>query len=219
LVMLLPHGYEGQGPEHSSARIERFLQLAAMDNFQICQPSTAAQYFHLLRRQALRTWRKPLVVFTPKSMLRHPDASSPVGGLSGSSSFERVRHDREVTDARRILLCSGKIGHELRSERKKKKITDIAVTFVDQLYPFPEPELVAELQLHPNARDIVWVQEEPANMGPLNYMLPRLRHIAGDKPVMSVKRSASPSPATGSAKAHDVEQKALLALALTANGH
>jgi 2-oxoglutarate dehydrogenase E1 component len=117
------------------------------------------------------------------------------------------------------LLCSGKIGHELRSERKKKKITDIAITFVDQLYPFPESELVAELQRHANARDIVWVQEEPANMGPLNYMLPRLRHIAGDRPVLSVKRSASPSPATGSAKAHDVEQKALLALALTANGH
>jgi 2-oxoglutarate dehydrogenase E1 component len=219
LVMLLPHGYEGQGPEHSSARIERFLQLAAMDNFQVCQPSTAAQYFHLLRRQALRRWRKPLVVFTPKSMLRHPDASSQVAELWGSASFQKVRHDSEVMDARRILLCSGKIGHELRTERKKKKITDIAITFVDQLYPFPELELVAELQRHSNARDIVWVQEEPANMGPLNYMLPRLRHIAGDKPVLSVKRSASPSPATGSAKAHDVEQKALLALALTANGH
>jgi 2-oxoglutarate dehydrogenase E1 component len=218
LVMLLPHGYEGQGPEHSSARIERFLQLAAMDNVQICQPSTAAQYFHLLRRQALRTWRKPLVVFTPKSMLRHPDASSPIAELSGAS-FQKVRFDNEVIDARRILLCSGKIGHELRAERKKKKITDIAITFVDQMYPFPEQELIAELQRHPNARDIVWVQEEPANMGALNYMLPRLRHIAGDTPVLSVKRSASPSPATGSAKAHDVEQKALLALALTANGH
>jgi len=218
LVMLLPHGYEGQGPEHSSARIERFLQLAAMDNFQICQPSTAAQYFHLLRRQALRTWRKPLVVFTPKSMLRHPDAASPAAELS-AAGFQRVRHDNEVTDARRILLCSGKIGHELRAERKKKKITDIAITYVDQLYPFPEAELAAELQRHPNARDIVWVQEEPANMGALNYMLPRLRHLAGDRHVLSVKRSASPTPATGSAKAHDVEQKALLALALTTNGH
>jgi len=218
LVMLLPHGYEGQGPEHSSARIERFLQLAAFDNIQVCQPSSAAQYFHLLRRQALRTWRKPLVVFTPKSMLRHPDASSPIAELS-SSSFQRVRHDTDVTDARRILLCSGKIGHELRTERKRKKITDIAITFVDQLYPFPEHELTAELQRHPNARDIVWVQEEPSNMGPLNFMLPRLRRLAGDRPVLSVKRSASPSPATGSAKAHDVEQKVLLALALTTNGH
>ena len=218
LVLLLPHGYEGQGPEHSSARIERFLQLAATDNLQICQPSSASQYFHLLRRQALRSWRKPLVVFTPKSMLRHPDAASPIEEFS-SGGFQRVRPDTEVTDARRIVLCTGKIGHELRVQRKKKKVTDIAITFVEQLYPFPEPELTAELQRHPNAREIVWVQEEPANMGALNYMLPRLRHLAGDKHVLSVKRSASPSPATGSAKAHDVEQKALLSLALTTNGH
>jgi 2-oxoglutarate dehydrogenase E1 component len=218
LVLLLPHGYEGQGPEHSSARIERFLQLAAQDNFQVCQPSTAAQYFHLLRRQALRSWRKPLVVFTPKSMLRHPEASSPVGEFS-SGSFLRVRPDIEVSEARRILLCTGKIGHELKLERKKRKIADIAITFVEQLYPFPETEIAAELARHPNAREIVWVQEEPANMGALNYMLPRLRHLAGGRPVMSVKRSASPSPATGSAKAHDVEQKALLSLALTTNGH
>jgi len=218
LVLLLPHGYEGQGPEHSSARIERFLQLAAQDNFQVTQPSTASQYFHLLRRQALRPWRKPLVVFTPKSMLRHPDASSSIEEFS-SGSFQRVRPDTDSADARRILLCTGKIGHELRVERKKKKIGDIAITFVEQMYPFPESDLTAELQRHPNAREIVWVQEEPANMGALNYMLPRLRHLAGDKHVLSVKRSASPSPATGSAKAHDVEQKALLSLALTTNGH
>jgi 2-oxoglutarate dehydrogenase E1 component len=218
LVMLLPHGYEGQGPEHSSARIERFLQLAAADNFQIAQPSTAAQYFHLLRRQALRQWRKPLVVFTPKSMLRHPDASSSIEEFS-SGSFLTVRPDLEAVDARRILLCTGKIGHELRMERKKRKDFGIAITFVEQLYPFPETELAAELQRHANAREIVWVQEEPANMGALNYILPRLRHLAGEKSVLSVKRSASPSPATGSAKAHDVEQKALLSLALTTNGH
>src|SRR5436309_3947746 len=113
LVMLLPHGYEGQGPEHSSARIERFLQLAASDNFQICQPSNAAQYFHLLRRQALWPWRKPLVVFTPKSMLRHPEASSPIEEFS-SGSFLKVLPDLEATDARRILLCTCKIGHALR---------------------------------------------------------------------------------------------------------
>jgi 2-oxoglutarate dehydrogenase E1 component len=218
LVLLLPHGYEGQGPEHSSARIERFLQLAAQDNFQVCQPSTAAQYFHLLRRQALRPWRKPLVVFTPKSMLRHPEASSPIEEFSGGS-FLRVRPDAEVSSARRILLCTGKIGHELKLERTKKKIPDIAITFVEQMYPFPEAEIAAELARHRDVREIVWVQEEPANMGALNYMLPRLRHLAGEKPVMSVKRSASPSPATGSAKAHDVEQKALLSLALTTNGH
>ncbi len=217
LVLLLPHGYEGQGPEHSSARVERFLQLAAVDNFQICQPSTAAQYFHLLRRQALRPWRKPLVVFTPKSMLRHPEASSSIQEFS-SGSFLKVRSDSEATDVHRILLCTGKIGHELRMERKKKKDSAVAITFVEQLYPFPEAELAAELARHPDTREIVWVQEEPANMGALNYMLPRLRHLAGERAVLSVKRSASPSPATGSAKAHDVEQKALLSLALTTNG-
>lgn len=217
LVLLLPHGYEGQGPEHSSARIERFLQLAAMDNFQICQPSTASQYFHLLRRQALRAWRKPLVVFTPKSMLRHPEASSSVTEMS-SGAFLKVRPDNEASGVGRVLLCSGKIGHELRLERRKKKANDVAIVFVEQLYPFPEQEIAAELAKYPDG-EIVWVQEEPANMGSLNYMLPRLRHLVGERPVLSVKRSASPSPATGSAKAHDVEQKALLSLALTTNGH
>jgi 2-oxoglutarate dehydrogenase E1 component len=212
LVLLLPHGYEGQGPEHSSARIERFLQLAARDNFQICQPSNAAQYFHLLRRQALSHWRKPLVVFTPKSMLRHPDATSPIEDFT-QQSFRNVLPDMEVTQAKRILLCTGKIGHELRDERKKRKDDSIAIVFVDQLYPFPEEELKIELERHSSARDIVWVQEEPGNMGALSYMMPRLRHIAGDRPVLSVKRSASASPSTGSAKAHEMEQKTLIALA------
>ncbi|MBZ5571549.1 MAG: 2-oxoglutarate dehydrogenase E1 component [Acidobacteriia bacterium] len=214
--LLLPHGYEGQGPEHSSARIERFLQLAARDNFQICQPSNAAQYFHLLRRQALSHWRKPLVVFTPKSMLRHPDAASPIEDFT-HQSFLTVLPDTEVTDAKRILLCTGKIGHELRDERKKRKDNSTAIVFVDQLYPFPEAELAAELERHANARDILWVQEEPANMGALFYMLPRLRHLAGERPVLSVKRSPSASPSTGSAKAHEMEQKTLLALAFTGN--
>jgi 2-oxoglutarate dehydrogenase E1 component len=212
LVLLLPHGYEGQGPEHSSARIERFLQLAARDNFQICQPSNAAQYFHLLRRQALSCWRKPLVVFTPKSMLRHPDASSPIEDFT-QQNFLTVLPDTEVSDAKRILLCTGKIGHELRQERKKRKDDSTAIVFLDQLYPFPEAELVAELERHSGVRDIVWVQEEPANMGAAFYMLPRLRHIAGERSVLSVKRSPSASPATGSAKAHEMEQKTLLALA------
>ena len=214
LVLLLPHGYEGQGPEHSSARIERFLQLAARDNFQICQPSTSAQYFHLLRRQGLRHWRKPLVVFTPKSMLRHPDASSPVEHLS-HSRFLNVLPDEEVSGAERILLCTGKIGHELRVERAQRKDTSTAVVFLEQLYPFPEAELAAEFERHPEARDIVWVQEEPANMGPLFYVLPRLRRIAGKRGVLSVKRSASATPATGSHKAHEVEQKTLLGLAFS----
>jgi 2-oxoglutarate dehydrogenase E1 component len=214
LVLLLPHGYEGQGPEHSSARIERFLQLAARDNIQICQPSNAAQYFHLLRRQALRKWRKPLVVFTPKSMLRHPDALSPLEDLT-HQRFLPVLPDTEVQDAKRILIATGKIGHDLRAERQKRKESAIAIISLEQMYPFPEAELSAELDRHAAARDIVWVQEEPSNMGALFYMLPRLKRIAHDRPVLAVKRSASASPATGSAKAHEVEQKTLLALAFT----
>jgi 2-oxoglutarate dehydrogenase E1 component len=214
LVLLLPHGYEGQGPEHSSARIERFLQLAARDNIQICQPSNAAQYFHLLRRQALRKWRKPLIVFTPKSMLRNPDALSPIEDFT-DRQFLPVIPDTEAQDAKRILICTGKIGHELRAERERRDDMSTAIVFLDQMYPFPEKELTAELQRHATARDIVWVQEEPSNMGALSYLLPRLKRIAGDRPVLSVKRSASASPATGSAKAHEVEQKTLLALAFT----
>jgi 2-oxoglutarate dehydrogenase E1 component len=217
VVLLLPHGYEGQGPEHSSARIERFLQLAARDNFQICQPSNAAQYFHLLRRQALRKWRKPLIVFTPKSMLRHPDAASPIEDF-GHPHFLNVLPDTEVSQATRVLLCTGKIGHELRDERKKRKDDSTAIVFLEQMYPFPEAELSAELERHGSARDIVWVQEEPANMGAMPYVLPRLRHIAGERHVLSVKRSASASPSTGSAKAHEMEQKTLISLAFSTKG-
>ena len=166
LVLLLPHGYEGQGPEHSSARIERFLQLAAKHNIQIAQPSNAAQYFHLLRRQALRHWRKPLVVFTPKSMLRHPDASSPIEDFT-RKNFQNVLPDTEIGEADRILVCTGKIGHELQAERKKRKDNSTAIVFLEQLYPFPEKELTAEFARHGDSGDIVWVQEEPANMGAL----------------------------------------------------
>jgi 2-oxoglutarate dehydrogenase E1 component len=217
VVMLLPHGYEGQGPEHSSARIERFLQLAAKHNIQIAQPSNAAQYFHLLRRQALRHWRKPLVVFTPKSMLRHPDASSPIADFT-QKSFLNVIPDTEIGEADRILVCTGKIGHELKAERKKRKDTSTAIVFLEQLYPFPEQELATEFARHGKDGDIVWVQEEPANMGALFNMLPRLERIAGTRHVMSVKRSSSASPATGSAKAHEVEQKTLITLAFTTKG-
>src|SRR6202790_4922604 len=216
-VLLLPHGYEGQGPEHSSARIERFLQLAAKHNIQIAQPSNAAQYFHLLRRQALRHWRKPLVVFTPKSMLRHPDASSPISDFT-QKNFQNVLPDTEIGEADRILVCTGKIGHELRAERRKRKDNSTAIVFLEQLYPFPEEELAAEFARHGNEGDIVWVQEEPANMGALFNMLPRLERIAGARHVMSVKRSSSASPATGSAKAHEVEQKTLITLAFTTKG-
>jgi 2-oxoglutarate dehydrogenase E1 component len=212
VVLLLPHGYEGQGPEHSSARMERFLQLAARDNIQICQPSTAAQYFHLLRRQALRAWRKPLVVFTPKSMLRNPVASSSLADLT-APRFQNVIPDAGDGSARRVLLCTGKIGHELVAERKRRKDTSTAIIFLEQLYPFPEADLSAEMDRHANARDFVWVQEEPANMGALAFLLPRLERLARGRGVLSIKRSASASPATGSHKAHEMEQRTLLTLA------
>jgi len=218
LTLLLPHGYEGQGPEHSSARIERYLQLAARDNIQVCQPSTAAQYFHLLRRQALRSWRKPLVVFTPKSMLRHPDALSPLEDFS-LPRFQPVLPETTIENAQRLLLATGKIGHELRVERTKRKDTTTGILFLDQLYPWPEAELKAAIEAHPAAREIVWVQEEPANMGAFSFVMPRLRRIAADRQVLSVKRSAAASPATGSAKAHEMEQKTLITLALTAKAH
>jgi 2-oxoglutarate dehydrogenase E1 component len=216
LVLLLPHGYEGQGPEHSSARIERYMQLAAEDNLQICQPSTAAQYFHMLRRQARRAWRKPLIVFTPKSMLRHPEASSNIEEFTAPRFLPLVPDD-EIRNASRILIASGKVGHELRAERRRRSDTNTAIFFLDQLYPLPRTEIQEALAQHPNAREIVWVQEEPANMGALFYVLPRLERLAqaNDIKVRSVKRSASASPATGSSKAHELEQKTLLALAFT----
>ncbi|GGG90672.1 2-oxoglutarate dehydrogenase E1 component [Silvibacterium dinghuense] len=214
LTLLLPHGYEGQGPEHSSARIERYLQLTAHDNIQVCQPSTAAQYFHLLRRQALRKWRKPLVVFTPKSMLRHPDAISPIEAFS-VQYFQNVLPETEIKDAKRLLVCTGKIGHELRVERAKRKDGTTGIVFLEQLYPFPEAELIAAIEAHPNAHEIVWVQEEPQNMGAHSYVMPRLRRLARNRQVLSVKRSEAASPATGSGKAHEMEQKTLIELALS----
>ncbi|HZD49629.1 MAG TPA: 2-oxoglutarate dehydrogenase E1 component, partial [Silvibacterium sp.] len=213
IVLLLPHGYEGQGPEHSSARVERYLQLTAHDNIQVCQPSTAAQYFHLLRRQAMRKWRKPLIVFTPKSMLRHPDAVSPVDDLT-LPHFQNVLPETSIQNARRLLICTGKIGHELRVERKKRGDGTTGIIFLEQLYPWPEAELTAAIDAHPEANEIIWVQEEPENMGAHSFVMPRLRRMAGEHHVLSVKRSAAASPATGSAKAHEMEQRTLIELAL-----
>jgi 2-oxoglutarate dehydrogenase E1 component len=214
VVLLLPHGYEGQGPEHSSARLERFLQLCARDNMQICQPTTAAQYFHMLRRQALRRWRKPLVVFTPKGMLRHPAAASPLAEFT-SGSFLPVIPDREAVDPTRVLLATGRIVHALRAERKKLGDKQTAIFALEQLYPFPDQELLAALKPYRAVREVVWVQEEPANMGALFFVMPRLRRLAKPRSVLSVKLSDSPSPATGSGKGHEVQQKTLLALAFT----
>ncbi len=215
LVMLLPHGYEGQGPEHSSGRIERYLQSAAKDNIQVCQPSTAAQYFHLLRRQALRTWRKPLIVFTPKGMLRHPEAASPLSELT-NGRFQTVIPDAENMAAERIILCSGKIAHELRRERKRRNDAQTAIISLEQFYPFPEADLEAVITQYSAAREFLWVQEEPANMGALHFLSPQLERLTRGQPLRTVKRSASSSPSTGSHTAHEMEQKTLLELAFAA---
>jgi 2-oxoglutarate dehydrogenase E1 component len=215
LVLLLPHGYEGQGPEHSSARIERYLQLCARDNMQVCQPSSAAQFFHLLRRQALRKWRKPLICFTPKSMLRHPDAASELAALS-TSRFQTVIQDTYADPAKveHVLLCTGKIGRDLEAERKRLNNTNTAILFLDQLYPFPEQDILEALSSFKNAHELVWIQEEPANMGAHSFVKPRLRRMVGEKfPVRSIKRQAAASPATGSAKAHQMEQRTLISMA------
>jgi len=212
LVLLLPHGYEGQGPEHSSARLERFLQLCAEDNMQICQPTTAAQYFHLLRRQALRVWRKPLVVMTPKGMLRLGAAASPLTGLC-EGRFMPVLPDPEIDDARRVLICTGKIAHELRAERVKRGVEATAIVTLEQIHPFPLAEMEEALAAHPQAKDLIWVQEEPANMGSLTFVRPLLARAGSGRPVTSVKRAASASPSTGSSSAHALEQAALMDLA------
>jgi len=213
LVLLLPHGFEGQGPEHSSARLERFLQLAAEDNIQVAQPSTAADYFHLLRRQSMITWRKPLVVLTPKSLLRSSKASSPIESLTQSVRFQPVISDDGVDDAERLLICTGKIAHELKAERERRQDDKTAVLSLVQLYPFPRKQVNDQLRRHRSARKVIWVQEEPANMGALSYVRPVLQRLLGDRHLTTVKRSESASPATGSAKAHALEQAALIKLA------
>jgi 2-oxoglutarate dehydrogenase E1 component len=194
--------------------MERFLQLSAEDNIQVCQPTTAAQYFHLLRQQAIRHWRKPLIVFTPKSMLRHADASSPIGEFS-SGRFSPVVTEADPRGMSRVLLCTGKIAHELRRARRERKDMTIGIVSLEQIYPFPEQQLRESLDSFIDAGEITFVQEEPANMGALSFVLPRLHGLAGGRPVRSVKRSASASPATGSVKAHEIEQSTLINLAIT----
>jgi 2-oxoglutarate dehydrogenase E1 component len=201
VVLFLPHGYEGQGPEHSSARLERWLQLTAEDNIQVCQPTTPAQIFHLLRRQVLRPYRKPLIVLTPKSLLRHPRAVSTLGELE-QGSFERVLQDPlvPVAKARRVLACTGKIYYELLARREKLGLADVAIVRFEQLYPLPA------LGFLEGARDVVWVQDEPLNMGAWSFLATRAR-VAW----RVVAREESASPATGSAKAHAIEQEKILA--------
>jgi len=218
LVLLLPHGFEGQGPEHSHARPERFLQLSGRDAFQVCQPSTAAQYFHLLRRQILRRWRKPLIVLTPKSMLRHPSAASPLD-LFARGEFERVRIAEGPAEADRILVCSGKIGHELQREIRGRGESATALLMLEELTPFPKEELAAALARFPRAAELLWVQEEPANMGALGHVVPWIDGVAGNLPFRSISRAPSGSPATGSATVHEREQKELLDRSLTRVEH
>ena len=211
LVLLLPHGFEGQGPEHSSARIERFLQLAAEDNIQVCNPTTPAQFFHMLRRQVIRMWRKPLVVFTPKSLLRHPQAVSTLDEIA-NGSFHRVLGD-EQTDAskvRRILLCSGKVYFDLATERTKRDARDVAIVRLEQYYPLGDA-LTRALAPYPDGTPVVWVQEEPRNMGAWYFLHAREAELLGGRhPLTLVSRPESASPATGSKAAHDIEQRMLL---------
>jgi 2-oxoglutarate dehydrogenase E1 component len=211
LTLLLPHGYEGQGPEHSSARFERFLQLCAEDNIQVVFPTTPAQLFHLLRRQVLRRWRKPLVVMSPKSLLRHPAATSALDELT-AGRFAAVLPDTQVRpeSARRIFLCTGKVYYDLLEERRRRGDDTAALVRLEQLYPFREHELLAVLRRYEHATELCWVQEEPANMGARTFIVPRLKPLCGAMRFRAVSRAESASPATGSQKAHAIEQRALI---------
>jgi len=196
LVLLLPHGFEGLGPEHSSARLERFLQLCAGDNIQVCYPTTPAQYFHLLRRQVKGRFRKPLVVMTPKSLLRHPAAVSSLEELS-AGSFQSVLADPDgVKDSKKILFCSGKIYYELYARRKELDIADIAIIRLEQFYPFPEKQLKTIVSQYSKAKHWCWVQEEPQNMGGWQFIKPRLEKII-KRTLRYIGRNAASSPATG----------------------
>jgi 2-oxoglutarate dehydrogenase E1 component len=224
VVLLLPHGLEGQGPEHSSARLERFLQLSAEDNWQVCNITTPANYFHALRRQMHRNFRKPLVVMSPKSLLRHKLAISDLSEMGPGTSFRRVIRevDNLVADkkVRRVILCSGKVYYDLLEERRAKQINDVAIVRVEQLYPWPRRGLENQLTRYPNA-EIIWCQEEPANMGSWTFVLPRLMNLFDEldhknaRRPLYVGRPAAASPATGFARKHNEEQARLVDEALT----
>ncbi|MBV2193282.1 MAG: 2-oxoglutarate dehydrogenase E1 component [Azonexus sp.] len=217
LVMLLPHGYEGQGPEHSSARLERYMQLCAEQNIQVCVPSTPAQIFHLLRRQMLRRLRKPLIVMTPKSLLRHKDAISTLEDLA-AGGFKPLIGETEELDARkvkRVVLCSGKVYYDLAAARREKKQTDTAILRVEQLYPFPTKTYAAELKKYPNAREVVWCQEEPLNQGA--WYSSRHHFTAGlrdGQTLHVVARPAAASPAVGYQSKHTAQQRTVIETAL-----
>jgi 2-oxoglutarate dehydrogenase E1 component len=207
LVLLLPHGFEGQGPEHSSARLERFLMLGAEDNIQVVNPTTPAQMFHLLRRQVLRSWRKPLVVMTPKSLLRHPEVISSLDDLA-TGSFQSIIADSLPTEnVRRVLVCSGKIYYDLKKHREEQKREDVAILRIEQLYPLHKDTLEKLLSGYAVDTPVYWVQEEPENMGPWRYLYVQFgERLFGRHPFIGVSRTASASPGTGSASMHKKEQ-------------
>ncbi|NLN68122.1 MAG: 2-oxoglutarate dehydrogenase E1 component [Alcaligenaceae bacterium] len=214
LTMMLPHGYEGQGPEHSSARIERFLQLCADNNMQVVQPTNAAQIFHLLRRQMIRQFRKPLVIFTPKSLLRNKDATSPLTDLS-SGEFQtvipEVNTEIKAEQVKRILVCSGKVYYDLVNARTEREANDVAIIRVEQLYPFAHKAFEAEIKKYPNATEVVWVQDEPQNQGPWFYIQHHLyENMTAGQKLSYAGRNASSSPAVGYMAKHVEQQKALI---------
>jgi 2-oxoglutarate dehydrogenase E1 component len=217
LVLLLPHGYEGQGPEHSSARLERFLQLSADQNLQVVNPTTPAQFFHALRRQIHRPFRKPLVVMSPKSLLRHPHAVSTLADLA-EQTFRTVLADPAAvppSQVHRVLICSGKIFYALDAERQERDRHDVAIVRVEQLYPFPAAELAALVRGYPNAAEVRWVQDEPKNQGSWQFVAPLLRAVVGEGFDLGyIGRDEAASPATGSYKIHQAEESAILDEAL-----
>jgi len=217
LSMFLPHGYEGQGPEHSSARLERYLQLCAEHNIQVCVPSTAAQFFHMIRRQVIRAMRKPLIVMTPKSLLRKKEAASPLAELA-SGGFQVIIPETEKLapkKVRRVVFCAGKVYYDVVAERAKRGVDDVAVVRIEQLYPFPHEEFQAQIDLYPNAKSVVWCQEEPGNQGAWHRIQHYLqRHLRSDQELTYAGRASSASPAVGYLQLHNEQQKALVEAAL-----
>ena len=222
LVMLLPHGFEGQGPEHSSARLERYLQLCADDNLQVANCTTPANYFHILRRQMRRDFRKPLILMTPKSLLRHKLAVSDIADFTGESHFRRIVSDLNPPaegETRRLVLCSGKLAYELMEARDEAGDLGVEVLRIEQLYPFPSEPLVKRLKAMPNLQEVFWAQEEPRNDGAWFFVDDLLEQCLADAGHQGMRaqyagRDASASPATGLAKRHAGEQAALIAAAL-----
>jgi len=219
VVLLLPHGYEGQGPEHSSARLERYLQLCGEDNWQVCNLTSAANYFHLLRRQVRRNFRKPLILMTPKSMLRAPEVMSKLADMGPGTSFHRVfaDHDPAIDPAktRRVVLSTGKVHFDLAKYRSENKITDVALIRVEQLYPFPFNTLAKELGPYKNA-EFVWCQEEPENMGAWHFVDRKLERVLNGievkgKRARYVGRPEAAATATGMLRRHNAEQARLVA--------